>query len=230
MATYEIEKFELPNGDICNLKDNVSGYTTNTGTVTSVGLSNASGESDFTIASTPVTTSGTITIKHANTVTAQSTQALYPIKFDKHGHITGAGTAVTVPTKVSDLTNDSNFTSVSFSRNLTSGTKVGTITIDGTSTDLYAPTDTDTKVTNTLATTTKYYVAGTTTASTNTGTQVFDSGIYATTTAGQLNATTYKVNEQVTLQWNSTDLGLDFVFAQEVDNGFKSLDTSFRQR
>ena len=72
---------------------------------------------------------------------------------------------------------------------------------------------TDTKVTNTLATTTKYYMTGTTTASTNTGTQVFDSGIYATTTAGQLNATTYKVNEQVTIQWNSTDSGLDFVFA-----------------
>lgn len=72
---------------------------------------------------------------------------------------------------------------------------------------------TDTKVTNTLATTTKYYMTGTTSASTNTGTQVFDSGIYATTTAGQLNATTYKVNEQVTLQWNSTDSGLDFIFA-----------------
>ena len=70
----------------------------------------------------------------------------------------------------------------------------------------------DTKVTNTLATTTKYYVTGTTSSTTNTGTQSFDTGIYATTTAGQLNATTYKVNEQVTLQWNSTDQSLDFVF------------------
>ena len=34
--------------------------------------------------------------------------------------------------------------SVSFSRSLTSGTKVGTITINGTGTDLYAPTNTDT--------------------------------------------------------------------------------------
>lgn len=33
---------------------------------------------------------------------------------------------------------------VSFSRSLTSGTKVGTITINGTGTDLYAPTNTDT--------------------------------------------------------------------------------------
>lgn len=35
-------------------------------------------------------------------------------------------------------------TAVSFTRSLTSGTKVGTITINGTGTDLYAPTNTDT--------------------------------------------------------------------------------------
>lgn len=68
------------------------------GTVTSVGLSNASGESDFTISGSPVTTAGTITIEHANSTTAKSTQAVYPITFDKHGHITGSGSAVTVPT------------------------------------------------------------------------------------------------------------------------------------
>lgn len=73
--------------------------------------------------------------------------------------------------------------------------------------------NTDVNVTNTLANTTKYYITGTSNSSTNTGTQVFDSGIYSTTTSGQLNATTYKVNEQVTLQWNSADQSLDFVFA-----------------
>lgn len=36
-------------------------------------------------------------------------------------------------------------TQTGVSRNLTNGTKVGTITIDGTDYDLYAPTDTDTK-------------------------------------------------------------------------------------
>lgn len=70
----------------------------------------------------------------------------------------------------------------------------------------------DTKVTDTLSTTTKFYPAGTTSTSTATGTQYFDTGVYVTTTAGQLNATTYKVNENVTLQWNSTDSSLDFVF------------------
>lgn len=53
-------------------------------------------------------------------------------------------------------------------------------------------TNTDTKVTNTLATTTKAYVTGTTSATTNTDTQVFDTGVYLDTTAGQLTATTFK--------------------------------------
>lgn len=45
---------------------------------------------------------------------------------------------------------------------------------------------TDEKVKNTLATTTKAYITGTTSASTNTGTQVFDTGVYLDTTAGRL--------------------------------------------
>ena len=61
---------------------------------------------------------------------------------------------------------------------------IGTITTQDT--------NTDTKVTNTLATTTKAYVTGTTSATTNTDTQVFDTGVYLDTTAGQLVATTFK--------------------------------------
>ncbi len=68
------------------------------GTVTSVNVSNASGESDFTIAGGPITSSGTITIEHSNTITPKTTEALYPVKIDKHGHITSAGSAVTIPT------------------------------------------------------------------------------------------------------------------------------------
>ena len=49
-------------------------------------------------------------------------------------------------------------------------------------------TNTDTKVTNTLATTSKAYITGTTSNKTNTGTQVFDTGVYLTTTAGVLHA------------------------------------------
>lgn len=54
------------------------------------------------------------------------------------------------------------------------------------------PTDTNNAVTNTLATTTKAYITGTTNASTNTGGQVFDTGVYLDTTAGMLTATTFK--------------------------------------
>lgn len=62
----------------------------------------------------------------------------------------------------------------------------------------------DTKVTNTLATTTKTYLTGTATATTNTGTQNFDTGVYLTTTAGQVNATTYKVNEGAVIAYNAS--------------------------
>ena len=54
------------------------------------------------------------------------------------------------------------------------------------------PTNTDTKVTNTLNTTAKAYITGTTSSSTNTGTQIFDTGVYLDTTAGMLTAATFK--------------------------------------
>ena len=53
---------------------------------------------------------------------------------------------------------------------------------------------TDTKVTNTLATTTKAYITGTSSATTNTGTQIFDTGVYLDTTAGTLVAKTFKTS------------------------------------
>lgn len=40
-----------------------------------------------------------------------------------------------------------------------------------------------------------------------------DTGIFATSTAGQLQATSYKVTANATIQYNSTDQSLDFVFA-----------------
>ena len=86
-----------------------------------------------------------------------------------------------------------NATAVSFSQTKTSGTEVGKITINGTTTTLYSDTNTDTntKVTNTLGTTIKAYITGTTTATTNTGTQIFDTGVYLSTTAGELVATKF---------------------------------------
>ena len=45
---------------------------------------------------------------------------------------------ITVPTKVSDLTNDSGFSSVSVNQIKSSGEKIAEITVDGTKTDIYA--------------------------------------------------------------------------------------------
>lgn len=39
-----------------------------------------------------------ISINHSNSVTAQTTQAVYPIKIDAQGHISAYGSAVTIPT------------------------------------------------------------------------------------------------------------------------------------
>ena len=76
------------------------------GTVTSVGITNGGG---LSISGSPITTSGSITVSHSNSVTAQTTQAVYPIKIDAQGHVSGYGSAVTIPTKTSDLTNDSGY-------------------------------------------------------------------------------------------------------------------------
>ncbi len=79
------------------------------GTVTSVGVSNAT-NGGLSISGSPITSSGTISIGHSNVLSnAQTTQAVYPIKIDKNGHISAYGTAVSIPTKVSDLDNDSEF-------------------------------------------------------------------------------------------------------------------------
>lgn len=81
------------------------------GTVTSVAFANAT-NGGLSVSGSPVTSSGTITVGHTNVLTAsQTTQAVYPITIDKNGHIESFGTAVTIPTKVSDLTNDSGFIS-----------------------------------------------------------------------------------------------------------------------
>lgn len=64
---------------------------------------------------------------------------------------------------------------------------------DGTSDTITTQdSNTDSKVTNTLAATTKAYITGTTSAATNTGTQVFDTGVYLDTTAGTLTAVTFR--------------------------------------
>lgn len=67
------------------------------GTVTSVAVGNAT-NGGLSVSGSPITSSGTITIGHSNVLTsAQTTQAVYPIKIDKNGHISEYGNAVTIP-------------------------------------------------------------------------------------------------------------------------------------
>lgn len=67
------------------------------GSVTSVAVSNAT-NGGLSVSGSPITDSGTITIGHSNVLTAaQTTQAVYPIKIDKNGHISEYGAAVTIP-------------------------------------------------------------------------------------------------------------------------------------
>ena len=299
-------------------------YLRTGGGIDGVGCSIADYDNSLTFSSNDIDNNTTIYIGHANNITAQSTEAIYPVTIDANGHIASYGTAVTLPTgtvtsvqvqatspivsSVNTAQSSTLNTTISHANSgvtagtynnvtvdamghVTSGSNISdtfkvtlsynslsdTYSVDKTFTEITAAVaankyvylydatssvvqddavvapysgsvqgdaafthldgsteylysvyfsdnqtkvevydneigSSDTKVTNTLDTTTKYYLTGTTSSTTNTGTQIFDTGIYSTTTAGQLNATTYKVNEQVTIQWNSTDSSLDFIF------------------
>ena len=133
------------------------------------------------------------------------------------GDLTGNATSATTATKVGSATVGSGVNPIylvsgaatASSATVGSGVKpvylasgvitVSSSTVGDSATPVYLDSGTlkecsnisDTKVTNTLATTTKAYVTGTTSSSTSTGTQVFDTGVYLGTTAGELNATTF---------------------------------------
>lgn len=108
------------------------GYTTNTGTVTSVGITDGGG---LTISGSPITTSGSITVGHTNSVTAQTTQAVYPIKIDANGHISAYGSAVTILKKYSEtITGDATTKNFTITHNLGSRDVIVQV-YDGTSYD-----------------------------------------------------------------------------------------------
>ena len=81
-------------GITANDISNWNSKTSNTGTVTQITAGTGLSGGD-------ITTSGTI--NHSNSVTAQATQALYPIAIDAQGHISGYGDAVTPLTASSTL-------------------------------------------------------------------------------------------------------------------------------
>ena len=131
------------------------GYTTNTGTVTSVGLTNAT-NGGLTISGSPITTSGSITIGHTNSVTAQTTSGVYPIKIDANGHISEYGSAVTILKKYTGtITGDGSARTFTITHSL--GTRDVVINLyDGTS---YEDVIADTVRTTTSAITVSFNVA-----------------------------------------------------------------------
>ena len=117
------------------------------------------------------------------------------------GATANTGTVTSVATGAG-LTGGTITTSGTIKANLVTETKMSVAAGDPTSTaSRYYPaaldsnnklavnipwTDTNTKVTNTLSNTTKAYITGTSSASTNTGTQYFDDGIYIEDTTSNL--------------------------------------------
>ena len=105
------------------------------GTVTSVGVANAT-NGGLSVSGSPVTSSGTISVGHSNVLaSAQTTSGIYPIKIDKNGHISEYGSAITIPTIT---LNGSATTSPSFYAPTTAGTSGYVLTSNGISAPTWA--------------------------------------------------------------------------------------------
>ena len=162
-------------GDAIIFKNAVIAGTTPTSSDFAV---NKGTDSDTTYsAGTGLSLSGT-TLNHSNSVTAGTASG------DNSKTLSFGGT-FTIPS----VTYDSQ----------------GHITSSGTTTmTMPGNPNSDTKVTNTLSTTTKAYVTGTSSSTTNTGTQFFDTGVYLTSTAGELAATTFSGKLKGTIDSSTT--------------------------
>ena len=73
-------------------------------------------------------------------------------------------------------------------------------------------TNTDTKVTNTPANTSTAYITGTTSASANTGTQIFDTGVYLTSTSGRMHTGSLEIGGAI-LTYDDTNKSLTISFS-----------------
>lgn len=160
--------------------------------------------------------------KYTHPSYTSKSSGLYKVTVDSTGHIS-ATTAVTK----SDITalgipaSDTNtWTALKGATTSTSGTagyvpapSAGAanryLRSDGT---WAVPENTDTKVTNMLETKTKAYLTATSSASTNTGTQVFDTGVYLTNTAGGLHSEKFEIGN-ATLSYDSSNKMITISFS-----------------
>jgi len=101
---------------------------------TAIDLSNYVTTTDLATALADYVTSASLTTILGNYVLSSSLAAVAT-----SGQYSDLSGKPTIPTKTSDLVNDSGFTSVSVNQVQTSGTKIAEITVSGTQTDLYSP-------------------------------------------------------------------------------------------
>lgn len=101
---------------------------------TAIDLSNYVTTTDLATALASYVTSASLTTILGNYVLSSSLAAVAT-----SGQYSDLSGKPTIPTKTSDLVNDSGFTSVSVNQVQTSGTKIAEITVSGTQTDLYCP-------------------------------------------------------------------------------------------
>ena len=125
----------------------------------------------------------------------KSTKKIYYTKNGSNTNILefAAGNNISLSTEDNKLTITNTYSATNKAASLSWGQTTTIATIGGTDITVGLPAnpDNDTKVTNTLGTTTKFYITGTTTSTTNTGTQYFDTGVYVSATAGELVATKF---------------------------------------
>lgn len=235
-----ISKIKTPDGTTYNLKDSISGYTTNTGTVTSVTIK---ATSPIAVDSTSaITSSGTRTISHANSgatagtyksvtvnATGHVTAGTNPTTLSGYG-ITDAKIANGVITLGSNtitpaLSTHTHTTSIATSSGtnqitLAHGGKYA-ITAGGTSYVFTMPSDNNNYVNQSGSTTANWRKlllhykddSSATAAVTNSTNVVYGAvGIAAQPSTGTIRASVYRVADNVELQYNSTTKSLDFVF------------------
>lgn len=197
--------------------------TPSSGTATQVQLTGTKGIGISTLSS-----GVEIEIGHSNTpITAKTTQALYPIKFDAQGHITGSGTAVTSLKNPNALTigTSSAITydgSAARTINVTGGDNVSVAHSNGTFT-VSLTSGSDTKVTQTpdttsvdvfpiLAKNTKATIAITDTSKFSPTIAIKPSTGEMRSQALKLAASTADATAGCTMRYNVTTQCLEFIF------------------
>lgn len=100
MATYNIDRINFK-GDTYLLRDTTSGYST--GGSEGEGIQYIAGTGLIIEPPEEGSEQTASTINHSNSITAQTTQGLYPITYDSEGHITSSGSQIT---NISSFTND----------------------------------------------------------------------------------------------------------------------------